>query len=53
MRLTTVGRAILSLILPTGMSYDLIDPPADRCNQENIKEILPEKNWFTRYPTSL
>ncbi len=48
LRLTTVGRAILSLILPKGLSYDLIDPPAEGVNQENIKEILSQKDWFTK-----
>ena len=48
MRLTTVGRAMLSLILPKGMSYDLIDPPSEGVTQDNIKDILSEKNWFTR-----
>ena len=47
LRLTTVGRAMLSLILPKGMSYDLIDPPAEGITAENIGEILKEKNWFT------
>ena len=47
-RLTTVGRAILSLILPRGLSYDLIDPPLDGVNENTIKEILSEKHWFTK-----
>ena len=47
LRLTTVGRAMLSLILPKGLSFDLIDPPAEGVTQENIHEILKEKNWFT------
>ncbi len=46
-RLTTVGRAILSLILPRGLSYDLIDPPLAGVNQETIPEILTHKDWFT------
>ena len=32
LRLTTIGRAILSLILPRGMSYDHIDPPVEGVN---------------------
>ena len=48
LRLTTIGRAILSLILPRGMSYDHIDPPVEGVTQENIREILHEKNWFTK-----
>ena len=47
LRLTTVGRAMLSLILPKGLSFDLIDPPAEGVTQENIHEILSQKNWFT------
>ena len=47
LRLTTVGRAMLSLILPKGLSFDLIDPPAEGVTQENIAEILTHKNWFT------
>ena len=47
LRLTTVGRAILSLILPRGLSYDLIDPPAEGVNEETVKEILTQKDWFT------
>ncbi len=47
LRLTTIGRAILSLILPKGLSYDLIDPPAEGVTQENIREILSHKDWFT------
>ena len=47
LRLTTVGRAILSLILPHGLSYDLIDPPLEGVNAETIPQILTEKNWFT------
>ena len=47
LRLTTVGRAILSLILPKGLSFDLIDPPAEGVTQENIKQILQQKDWFT------
>lgn len=46
-RLTTIGRAILSLILPRGLSYDLIDPPAPGVTQDNIKEILSQRDWFT------
>ena len=48
LRLTTIGRAILSLILPRGMSYDHIDPPVEGVTQDNIREILHEKNWFTK-----
>ncbi len=48
LRLTTVGRAMLSLILPKGLSFDLIDPPAEGVTQENINEILSQKNWFTK-----
>ena len=47
LRLTTVGRAMLSLILPKGLSFDLIDPPADGVTQENIQELLTHKDWFT------
>ncbi len=47
LRLTTVGRAMLSLILPKGLSFDLIDPPAEGVTQENINEILTHKDWFT------
>ncbi|SPT68945.1 DNA-directed RNA polymerase subunit beta' [Anaerobiospirillum thomasii] len=47
LRLTTVGRAILSLILPKGLSYDLIDPKVDGVNEDTISEILAHKDWFT------
>ncbi len=47
-RLTTIGRAILSLILPYGLSYDLIDPPMEGVDQEHIKEILSKPDWFTK-----
>ncbi len=48
LRLTTIGRAILSLILPRGMSYDHIDPPVEGVTQDNIREILSHKDWFTK-----
>ncbi len=48
LRLTTVGRAILSLILPRGLSFDLIDPPMEGVNSETIPEILTHEDWFTR-----
>lgn len=48
LRLTTIGRAILSTILPRGMSYDHIDPPVEGVNQDNIREVLSQKNWFTK-----
>ena len=47
LRLTTVGRAMLSLILPKGLSFDLIDPPAEGVTNEKINEILTQKDWFT------
>ena len=47
MRLTTIGRAMLSLILPKGLSYDLIDPPAEGVNEQTLPEIMSHKNWFT------
>ena len=47
LRLTTVGRAMLSLILPKGMSYDFIDPPAEGVNADTINDILSQKDWFT------
>ncbi len=47
LRLTTVGRAMLSLILPKGLSFDLIDPPAEGVNAETIPELLTHKDWFT------
>ena len=48
LRLTTIGRAILSLILPRGMSYDFIDPPVEGVNEENMREVLAQKDWFTK-----
>ena len=48
MRLTTIGRAMLSLILPKGMSYDFIDPPIEGVNENTIGEILTHKDWFTK-----
>ena len=48
LRLTTVGRAILSLILPKGLSYDLIDPKVEGVNDDTIDEILTHKDWFTK-----
>lgn len=48
LRLTTVGRAILSLILPRGLSYDLIDPKSEGVDESNIKEILRQRDWFTK-----
>lgn len=48
LRLTTVGRAILSLILPKGLSYDLIDPKVEGVNEDTIGEILTHKDWFTK-----
>ena len=48
LRLTTIGRAILSLILPKGLSYDLIDPKLEGVDDSNIKEILTHKDWFTK-----
>lgn len=47
MRLTTIGRAMLSLILPKGLSFDLIDPPAEGVTAETLPEIMSQKNWFT------
>ncbi len=47
LRLTTVGRAMLSLILPKGLSFDLIDPPAEGVNEETIPELLTHRDWFT------
>lgn len=47
MRLTTIGRAMLTKILPKGMSYDLIDPPEEGVTPETIPEIMTHKDWFT------
>ena len=47
LRLTTVGRAILSLILPPGLSYDLIDPRPEGVDEQSIRAILRERDWFT------
>ncbi|MCR5085579.1 MAG: DNA-directed RNA polymerase subunit beta', partial [Succinivibrionaceae bacterium] len=48
LRLTTIGRAMLSLILPRGMSYDLIDPKAEGVTEDNVRGILRERDWFKR-----
>ncbi len=47
LRLTTIGRAMLSLILPKGLSYDLIDPAAEGVNEQTLPEIMSHKDWFT------
>lgn len=48
LRFTTVGRAILSMHLPLGMSYDYIDPPVSELTQENMREFLCNRTWLTK-----
>ncbi len=47
LRNTTVGRAILSiLILPKGLSYDLIDPPVELNEQQRADLAEHPETWF-------
>ena len=46
-RTTTIGRAILSvLILPKGLSYDLIDPPRKLTAEEQESLKQHPESWF-------
>ncbi len=46
-RTTTIGRAILSvLILPKGLSYDLIDPPRKLTAEEQESLRQHPESWF-------
>ncbi len=46
-RTTTIGRAILSLlILPKGLSYDLIDPPRELTEAERKDLEAHPETWF-------
>jgi DNA-directed RNA polymerase subunit beta' len=47
LRNTTVGRAILSiLILPKGLSYDLIDKPVELTDEDRAKLAEHPESWF-------
>ncbi|MGN1392777.1 MAG: DNA-directed RNA polymerase subunit beta' [Succinivibrionaceae bacterium] len=47
LRNTTVGRAILSLlILPKGLSYDLIDPPMKLTEEQQASLAAHPETWF-------
>ena len=45
-RVTTIGRAVLSLILPKGLSYDLIDPPYEMTDADRKELAENPKSWF-------
>ena len=46
-RNTTIGRAILSiLILPKGLSFDLIDPPMKLTAEQEAELAANPKTWF-------
>jgi DNA-directed RNA polymerase subunit beta' len=45
---TTVGRAILSLIAPVGLPYELLDPPKTLSAEEEAKLAANPANWILK-----
>ena len=45
---TTVGRAILSLVAPVGLPYELIDPPKTLSAEEEAKLAANPANWILK-----
>ncbi|QFI39333.1 DNA-directed RNA polymerase subunit beta' [Moritella marina ATCC 15381] len=45
---TTVGRAILSLVAPTGLPYELIDPAKTLSADEEAKLAVNPANWILK-----